>query len=336
MLPQGGVLPGHDIIVIGASAGGVEALPTVLAQLPKALPAAVFVVLHIPPDVPSQLPAIIARRSEMPATHPKHRQKIEHGRIYIAPPDCHLRLEHDHVQLIHGPKENRHRPAVDPLFRSAATKFGPRVVGVILTGALDDGTQGLAAVKRCGGVAIVQNPKEAFMPSMPASALRYVKVNHVLSLPEIGPALVRLAKKPARRMTASDCAKAQKEVSIMEGDISLEEVQNRLGAPSGFICPECHGPLWETRHGALPHFRCHVGHAFSPESLLAGESDAVEAALWTAVRTLEGRAALLKRLATQSDQSKRNFSSGSFHRQAQEHRQQASLLRKLLRKPRAA
>lgn len=329
-------MPGHDIIVIGASAGGVEALPELLSRLPGTLPASVFVVLHVPAESPSQLPAIIRRAAKLPAAHAEHGQKIEHGRIYIAPPDFHLRLEDGYMQLIHGPKENRHRPSIDPLFRSAAKAHGPRVVGVILTGALDDGTQGLEIIKKCGGVTIVQNPEEAFAPSMPLSALRYVEVDHVLTLKEIPPVLGRLAKKSIKPASIQTCAEAQKEVSIMESDMSLEEMEERMGSPSGFICPDCGGPLWESKNGELPHFRCLVGHAFSPESLLAGETEAVERALWVAVKTLEERAALLDKLAARSSELNQTVSMQNFRERSEEHRAQAMLIRGILDRSRNA
>lgn len=157
-------MPGHDIIVIGASAGGVEALVTLTRSLHRNLQAAVFVVLHIPPQSPSLLPEILSRAGQLKAVQAADDMKIEHGHIYVAPPDHHMLVERGKVRVVHGPKENRHRPAVDPLFRSAALAYGPRVIGVILTGALDDGTAGLLAVKRRGGIAIVQDPDEALYP----------------------------------------------------------------------------------------------------------------------------------------------------------------------------
>ena len=328
-------MPGHDIIVMGASAGGVEAFPAVLSQLPRDFPASVFVVLHVPAESPSQLPAIISRAAKLPTAHAEHGQKIERGHIYVAPPDFHLRIEDGYVQLIHGPRENRHRPAIDPLFRSAAKAYGPRVVGVVLTGALDDGTQGLEIIKNCGGVTVVQNPEEAFAPSMPLSALRYVEVDHVLNLDEIPPLLVRLAKKAVKAEALRDCAEAQKEVSMME-EISLEEMQQKMGPPSGFICPECNGPLWETKIAELPHFRCLVGHAYSPESLLSDGSEAVERALWVAVKTLEERAALLEKLAARANELNQTVSTTSFRERSEEHREQASLIRRILERSRKA
>ena len=191
-------MPGHDIIVVGASAGGVEALVKLVGQLPLRLPASLFLVLHIPPRSPSLLPGILSRPGPLAASHPEDGEEIRQGHIYIAPPDYHMLIELGYIKLSHGPKENLHRPAIDPLFRSAAYSYGPRVVGVILTGALDDGTAGLMAIKGRAGVAVVQDPADALYPGMPASALEHVQVDCCLPLAEIGAALVRLANQQAQ------------------------------------------------------------------------------------------------------------------------------------------
>jgi two-component system chemotaxis response regulator CheB len=181
-----------DIIVVGASAGGVEALSALVAGLPPTLPAAMLVVMHIPPYLKSDLPRILSRHSKLPAVHPESGQHIEHGRIYVAPPDHHLLVDDARIQLWRGPKENHHRPAINALFRSAAVSFGNRVIGVILTGVLDDGTTGLWWVKRFGGIAIVQHPEDAIFGAMPRNALQHVLVDHVVRLLEIGALLVKL------------------------------------------------------------------------------------------------------------------------------------------------
>lgn len=187
-------MPGHDIIVIGASAGGVEALVTLVGSLPADLPAAVFIVLHIPAQGSSVLPHILSRSGRHVALHPKDGDVIERGKMYVAPPDHHLLLNHDTIRIVRGPKENRHRPAIDPLFRSAATIYKQRVIGVVLTGSLDDGTAGLLAIKQSGGLAIVQDPEDALYPSMPLHAMNTVNVDYVLPVREIGPLLVRLVR----------------------------------------------------------------------------------------------------------------------------------------------
>ena len=189
-------MPGKDVIVVGASTGGVEALLALVKGLPQDLPASVFVVMHTAPDSPGVLADILNRNGNLPATNARNRERIKPGRIYVAPPDYHLLIEPGLLRITHGPKENRFRPAVDPLFRSAAQVYGPRAVGVILTGGLDDGTSGLWAIKRLGGTAIVQDPQEAFMPSMPQSAMNRVEVDYCLPVAEIALLLARLASEP--------------------------------------------------------------------------------------------------------------------------------------------
>jgi two-component system, chemotaxis family, protein-glutamate methylesterase/glutaminase len=192
-------MPGHDIVVVGASAGGVETLIKLVEKLPADLPASVFVVLHIPAQNPSLMPEILSRSGQLKAVHPMDDEAIQQRCIYVAPPDLHLLVERGRVHLLRGPKENRHRPAIDPLFRSAAAAYGPRVVGVVLTGSLDDGTAGLLAIKRLGGVAIVQDPVDALYPSMPLHALEHVDVDYKLPVSEIGPLITRLAYEPLDR-----------------------------------------------------------------------------------------------------------------------------------------
>jgi two-component system chemotaxis response regulator CheB len=184
----------RDIIVIGASAGGVQALSTLVKALPGDLPAAVFIVLHVPADLPSVLPEILAREANLRVAHAKHGEAIEHGRVYVAPPDHHLLLERDHTKLVHGPKENLHRPSIDALFRSAALWAGPRVNGVVLTGARDDGTLGMRTIKQRGGITIVQDPVEAPFASMPLSVIRNIAVDYSLPVQEIGPLLTELSR----------------------------------------------------------------------------------------------------------------------------------------------
>lgn len=190
-------MPGHDIIVIGASAGGVEALVILTGSLPRELAATVFIVLHVPAQSPSMLPEILNYAGRLKAVSATDNADIEYGHIYIAPPDFHLLVEREHMRVVHGPRENRHRPAIDPLFRSAAQAYGPRVIGVILTGSLNDGTGGLQAIKRCGGLAVVQAPQDARFPSMPTSAMEHVKVDYTLPLAQIGPLLERLSRVPS-------------------------------------------------------------------------------------------------------------------------------------------
>jgi two-component system chemotaxis response regulator CheB len=326
-------MAGHDIIVIGASAGGVEALRQLVNDLPADLPAALFVVLHIPPQSPSILPYLLERAGKLKAEHPQDGARIEHGHIYIAPPDRHLLVERNLIRVTHGPKENRYRPAVDPLFRSAARAYGPRVVGVILTGALDDGTAGLRDVKQRGGVAVVQDPLDALYPGMPKSALANVRVDYCLPLAEIAPTLVRLAHEPAAEEGAYPVPdELEIENSITENSYEADmEAVGKLGVPSNFTCPECHGTLWEIRDGELLRFRCHVGHAYSADSLLAEQDENLENTLWAAVRALEENAHLARRVAKRlRERDPQSRVAERIGERAQNTEQHAQLLRQML------
>jgi len=322
-------MPDHDIVVVGASAGGVEALVGLVASLPAELPAAVFVVLHVPPTGTSALPDILRRSGPLPASHVKDGEPIEPGRIYVAPPDHHLLIRRGHLHLTRGPRENGHRPAVDPLFRSAAREYATRVVGVVMSGALDDGSAGLVAVKSRGGVAVVQDPADALYSGMPANALQHVAVDHVLPAASMGGVLTRLATEPALEPPGPAPTDMQMEVEMEK--FSLDAVErNHPGEPSGFSCPDCNGVLWAIQDGGLERFRCRVGHAWSPESLLTQQSDALEAALWIALRSLEERAALANRLAEPARRRGHSITASRFEEQATEAQQAARVVRNLL------
>lgn len=326
-------MPGHDRIVVGASAGGVEALRTLVGALPADLPAAVFVVLHLPAQSPSMLPGILTRSGPLPAVHPADGDAIEPGRIYVAPPDCHLLIERDHVRVVRGPKENRHRPAVDPLFRTAARAYGPRVIGVILTGSLDDGTAGLLAIKQRGGLAVVQHPEDALYSGMPRSALEVVAVDHVLPLDGMGAMLDRLARAPAPREDAYPVpAYMELEAKVAEMEAGTVHPDEIPGTPSVFTCPECHGTLWELQEGNLVRYRCRVGHAFSSESMMAEQSVMLEDALWAALRALEENASFARRLAAQATARHHHRVAARFVERATEQERQAAVLRDILQR----
>jgi len=324
-------MPNRDIIVIGTSAGGVEALREVASGLPPDLAAAVFIVIHLPATSASALPEILSRNGPLPALHAIDGEDIRRGRIYIAPPDYHLMVERDRVRVLRCPKENRMRPAADPLFRSAARAFGPRVIGLVLTGTLDDGTAGLLAIKRRGGVTAAQDPEDALYPGMPRSALENVSVDYCLPLSEIPPLLARLTGTPA---SDEDNYPVSEELKIETGITLAEsgymESVDKLGNPSIFTCPECSGVLWELRDGELIRFRCHVGHAFSVESLLADQSEALENALWAALRALEERAALCLRMVEHSRRHNQSFSARRFEENARELERHGEILRGVL------
>jgi two-component system, chemotaxis family, protein-glutamate methylesterase/glutaminase len=291
-------MPGRDIVVVGTSAGGVEALRALVAGLPKDFPGSVFVVMHTAPDSPGVLAHILDRSGPLPASNAENRARIQPGRVYVAPPDRHLLLEPGAMRLTHGPKENRFRPAVDPLFRSAAQVYGPRVVGVILTGGLDDGTSGLWAVKQLGGLAVVQDPDEAFMPSMPLSALGQVEVDYTLPVAEMAPLLARLAATSVAEQGGYEVPEELNiEVSIAKEDRALDIGIGKLGEPSIFACPECHGTLLQLKENGRTRFRCHTGHAFSADSLLAEITENVEASLWNSIRAIDESVMLMRHMA---------------------------------------
>jgi two-component system, chemotaxis family, protein-glutamate methylesterase/glutaminase len=293
------LMANKDIIVVGASAGGIEALQKLAAGLPRELPAAVFVVWHLSPGVKSALPEVLSRAGPLPAANPQDGDAIENGRIYVAPADHHLLLERGYVRVARGPKENRFRPAVDPLFRSAAYVYGPRVVGVVLSGALDDGTAGLWTIKLRGGTAVVQEPADASNRSMPLNALENGAVDHKLPAAQVGPLLARLAREPAAPqplIPGRELRKIEHEVRIAEQHEALEEHVMAYGELSPYTCPQCHGVLTEIREGSIVRFRCHTGHAFSSGTLLDSTSELIEARLWDAVRTFDETVLMLNEM----------------------------------------
>jgi two-component system chemotaxis response regulator CheB len=324
----------RDTIVVGASAGGVQALSRLVADLPADLPAAVFIVLHIPTNWPSLLPEILARESRLPVNHARNAERITPGRIYVAPPDQHLLIEGPHLKLVHGPKENLHRPSIDALFRSAARWAGPRVIGVVLTGARDDGTAGMRAIKQQGGLAIVQDPIEAAFPSMPTSVMQNIRVDYSESLREIGPLLSKLCRLSAEEEGSYPMAEeVELEAKIAGQEMESEELiasVDQLGKVSKLTCPECQGALWEIHDEQLLRFRCHVGHAFAAESLSDGQSARLEMALWSAVRALEEQMILAKRIVERARRANHKRAAEIFERRAEEAERNSSVLRQLL------
>lgn len=271
-------MPKSDIVVIGASAGGVEALRVIAAGLPANLDAALFAVVHIGAGINghSNLPAILNRAGRLPSKHPVDGETIQHRILYLAPPDCHMLLSGGKIHLSHGPRENRTRPAINPLFRSAAHAYRGRVAGVILTGLMDDGTAGLAEIKRRGGVTIAQDPVTAMHPEMPANAIAHIDVDHVAPLERIPGLIAELA-------------------TTERGGLETEESLKRQLLE--MACPECGGPIWQERQGSIVEFRCMVGHAYSPLAIASEHKEAVERALWGALVTLEQAAVLDEKLA---------------------------------------
>ncbi len=294
-------MTGRGLVLIGASAGGVEALVRAVGGLPRDLNAAVLVVLHVPGDSPSHLPAILARSGALPAEHATDDEAILPGAIRIAPPDHHLLIRGDRLRVVRGPRENLHRPAIDPLFRSAALeRDGHDIVAVVLSGALDDGTAGAVAVHRAGGTVVIQEPTDAAVPSMPQSVAAVITPDLVLRAGEIGPAVEALVSNPERRrgriLDPQTRALMEAEIAITAMDREAVHDEDRPGTPSGFGCPDCQGALFEIDEGSVPRYRCRTGHAYSPQALIVAQDSALEEAMWSGLRALEEQAALAMRL----------------------------------------
>jgi two-component system chemotaxis response regulator CheB len=289
------------LIVIGASAGGVHALRTVASGLPGDMPCPVLVVLHVGTHR-SVLPDLLTQYGPLPARHAASGDRLEPGRILVAPPDHHLLVEGETVQLSRGPKAHHSRPAIDPLFVSAGLSHGPGVVGVVLTGMLDDGTAGLQAIKRCGGVAVVQDPDEAFAPSMPRSALAHVAVDHCVGLARLPALLAALARTPLPAVAPQRPQGLLHEMALIrhEGD-PMDNLQ-AIGNPSAFACPDCHGGLWSLRGERPERFRCHTGHFYTLRSLQHAMSLASDEAMWNALRALQEKRLLLDHMVDSAQQ----------------------------------
>ncbi len=326
-------MPGHDLIVVGTSAGGLEALRGLVCGLPADLPAAVCIVQHLPADGPGLLPALLSRSGPLPTMAGKDGLPLENGMIYVAPPGHHLLLEQGRLRLSQGPKENHHRPSVDVLFRSAAVASGPRVIGVILTGQLDDGTAGLLAVKQCGGIAVVQDPHDALYPSMPQSALQHVAVDYRVPLAELAALLVGLVSQPVKEevpVRIPEILKREVQMAAMD-ELDLHAPDTHFGTPSVYSCPDCGGVLQERQEESLLRFRCQVGHAFSVESLLSEQPEVLEKVLWAALKTLRERSHLVQRLSEQGQSSGFPTRSKYYTDLLQETQQHISSLEHVLR-----
>ena len=322
------------IVVIGASAGGVEAVARLVRDLPTNLPAAVFVALHFPPYSTSVLPRILSRAGRMQASHPSEGEPIQAGRVYVAPPDRHLIIGRERMRLVHGPKENGNRPAIDPLFRSAAIAHGARVIGVVLTGNLDDGTAGLLTIKRRGGTVIVQDPNDALFPSMPMSAIGHVRVDHVLPLDQIAALIEKLVaqrlEKPSKTASPLDAVPdaASRETAYAAADLNvIEDPEHHPGTPSQFGCPDCGGVLWEIKDGQFTRFRCRVGHAYTAEGLAVRQDERLDEAFWVALRALEETASLARFMSQRARGQGNDIRAAKHERDAQTAERKASLIR---------
>ncbi|HEX8911955.1 MAG TPA: chemotaxis protein CheB [Humisphaera sp.] len=371
--------PPFAVVVVGGSAGSIPVLQQLLGGLTADVPAAVLIVVHQAQSSPGALPAILSRAGPLPAKHAEDGEPLRPGVVYVSPPDRHLMVEPvaphggvpawrggqpmgDDVQpsarlrVSAGPKENRFRPAIDPLFRTAARAFGRRVVGVVLSGMLDDGTLGLMAVKRHGGVAVVQDPADADCPDMPATALRYVPVDHAPPARQLAGLLARLAPDLARQLPApapygvptmpdpSHDPKTNPDGDVPDtrrgpggealdvaiaGDDALTSGHLK-SPPSGLTCPECGGAIWQQRDGQVVHFRCHVGHRYTADSFAAAQASVLESTLWAALRMFQEKAALHKRMADNATASRNEVLAERFRERAAESEVQTEVIRRLL------
>ena len=324
-----------SVLAVGASAGGVEALSRLVSDLPADLDAPVFVVLHVSATGISALPSILTRSGPLPAAHATDGERIEAGRIYVAPPDRHLLIEDGVVRVIRGPRENLARPAIDPLFRSAAVANGPRAIAVVLSGARADGTAGADAVSRRGGTVLVQDPGDAEFGEMPRSAIAQDHPDQVLPLERIAPAITEHVRALSEEEEISDDTGDEMSLEARYSALEMDAVE-RDKAPGDltpFSCPECGGALWEINQGEFPRFRCRVGHAYETDAVLDDQSNAVDRALWIAFRALLERASMSQRIARRM--RKGNGSSATvarFDRMAEEAHAQAAVIRDVLLK----
>ncbi len=317
--------------MVGASAGGFHAMQQLIAGLPSNLDASIFIVWHVAPYVKSILPQLLNKSHKLYAAHAIDKEPIVPGRIYVAPPDYHLLLEQGMVQVTKGPKENRFRPAVDPLFRSAAYEYGSQVIGIILSGALDDGTAGLWTVKNRGGIAIVQDPEDAEVRSMPENAAQAVEIDYKIAAADMGALLVRLCNEPVEptnTMAMNNDKKTKVEIEIALQGNALEKGVMDLGEFSPYACPECHGVLTALKEGGRMRFRCHTGHAFSADSLLATITEKIEDSLWGAIRGVEESIILMNHLGDHFAESNNTHLAATYFKKAKDAEDRVQLVRK--------
>jgi two-component system, chemotaxis family, protein-glutamate methylesterase/glutaminase len=321
----------RDLVVIGASAGGVDALQEIVAELPPEFPAAMLVVLHVASSATSVLPQILARRGPLPAAFAKDGDELTRGQIFVAPADHHMLVRDGHIRLTRGPRENGHRPAIDPLFRSAARARGGRAIGVVLSGLLDDGALGLRFIKQHGGSTVVQDPDESLFPSMPRAALELTNVDRIASPRAMARVLCELIEVPIDPSHEADLggdpAAGTDDLDRVELADPADTAALVDGPPSSLTCPECGGALWEQEDTGGVRFACHVGHAYSLATLVEEQGRSLEMSLWSALRALEERANMHRRLARRSAGTPRETMYKERAHTAEEH---ARVLRAML------
>jgi len=324
----------RNIVVIGASAGGFEALKQLIRDLPANLEAAIFIVWHLPGDAEGLLPNVLNRHSALPCKTAEDKEPVQTGRIYVAPPDRHMLIERDRVRIIRGPKENRFRPAIDPLFRSAAYAYGPRVIGIILSGALDDGAAGLWVVSQRGGIAIVQDPSDAEVSAMPENALRSVNTEYRPKIEEMAALISKLTdadRSDTEGAFSPDTRRLDIELaSKSDPDGDLLNDHRPLGELTPYTCPECHGVLSLINENPGFRFQCHTGHAFTADSLLAAIGENIEKNLWSAMRSLHESMFLLNHMGDHFAELNQRHLAASYFKKAKKTKQHAQLLRTMI------
>jgi two-component system chemotaxis response regulator CheB len=295
---------GRNVIVIGTSAGGMRVLDDLIGQLPADIPATIFIVQHMVAEANGKaLLHQLRKHTSFGCKLAEDGEAFKVGRVYIAPPDFHMLVKGKEILVTKGARENRYRPAIDPMFRSAAVTHGPRVVGVILTGLLDDGVAGLRTIKQCGGVAVVQDPEDATYPAMPRAALASVKVDHCVALGRMGKLLDTLARgRPGKRVRIPESVRIEAEIA--ERVLSDVGAVNELGEQVPYNCPNCGGVLWKVEKKDPPRYRCHTGHSFTAPSLVTSQSEKIEETLWVSLRMLEERKNLLNDMAGTASREK--------------------------------
>lgn len=321
----------RDVLTVGTSAGGVEALLFLAKRLPRELPAAVLVTIHLPPQMRSALDELLTRAGALPASFANEGDRVKKGHIYIAPPDRHLLLEGDRLALGVGPRENNARPAIDPMLRSTATCCGFRAIGVVLTGSLGDGASGLWALHQCGGLTVAQDPKDAAYAEMPLTALNRAAPDHVVRLADMPALLNSLAHQPAGEPTPVP-RNTRYEVEIARSGRSSMNEMDGLGRRSVLSCPDCGGVMWEIDEGDVVRYRCHVGHTYAAELMSVAMDDNLRRALATALRALEEREALARKLHRQAISSGHRLLAENWADKAREFERETQVIRESIRR----
>ena len=325
------------LVVIGASAGGIEPLSELVRNLPADLPSALAVVVHTPAERESLIHKVIGRRAVLKTMQAQDNLPIREGNVYVAPPDYHLWIHDGRLRLLYGPRENGLRPAIDPTFRSAASAYGARCVGVILSGMHDDGVAGLRFIKNSGGATIVQDPAEAAFANLPQRAIEDVPVDHVCRIQDMAPLIVRLAQdrsKPMPTKRRPDPRGKEHGIEGEEGEVAREKASFEEGGDAAIAtaltCPDCGGTIWEFDDQSVLQFRCHVGHVYSTDSFVDAQAKTVEVALWTALRALEEKVMLLNRLATRTGEKGAKISSRHFEKAAKAVDEKIAVIRRAI------